>query len=520
MNAGSEGGRRDAGLDVRRSWTPLRAVAARGTVFVLPLLAGCAGSPPPVEVPLDWSPPTSYSARDTVGAPASSEDSTSIRTTAGVETDATRSVSPQWWRGFEDPTLDELVQEGLAHNHDLRAAAGRVEIAHAQARIVGADLYPSLNLSGDASRRRQNFIGLAIPGSGGVLTSTSNSFSASAVSNWEIDLWGRIRSAGSAAAGRFEAARADYAGARLSLAGLVAKSWFGLIEARQQVELAEATVESYRESVDQVRDRFELGVRTSLDLRGALAQLAQAEALLQARRQALDARTRQLEVVLGRYPRAELEASVSLPALESDVPSGLPAQLLERRPDLVAAERRLAAADREVASAKRSLLPSISLTGTAGRSSNELEDLLDNDFSIWSIAGNLLQPIFQGGRLRANVSLQRANLEVAAEQYASAALTAFAEVESRLAAQSFLAERERSLAEAAEQASAARVLAEERYASGLVDYITVLDAQRTSLNVESQLLETRRDRVNARVDLILALGGGYGGAERRGETES
>jgi len=195
------------------------------------------------------------------------------------------------------------------------------------------------------------------------------------------------------------------------------------------------------------------------------------------------------------------------------VPAGLPAELLARRPDLVAAERRLAAAGLSVDEARAARLPRISLTGSAGRSSQELEDLLDEDFTVWSLAANLLQPIFQGGRLAAAVDLAEARRREALAGWVSAALAAFGEVEQALAADAFLLARLAALEEAAEQALAARELSEERYLAGLAPYLSVLESQRQALAAESELLAARRGRLDARVDLHLALGGGFSTGE-------
>ena len=218
---------------------------------------------------------------------------------------------------------------------------------------------------------------------------------------------------------------------------------------------------------------------------------------------------RQLEVILGRYPGAGLAAPQTLPGLPHPVPAGLPAELIARRPDLAAAERRLAALDRRVAGARRSLYPRLSLTGSAGTASNELGDLVDTDFSVWNLVGNLVQPLFQGGRLRANVDLQRARLEEAVNGFGQAALTAFLEVEHTLVAEDLLARRQVALDEAARQAEGARRLALEQYRYGLTDYIVVLESERRALLAQSEALAVRRARLDARVDLHLALGGGF-----------
>jgi outer membrane protein TolC len=187
----------------------------------------------------------------------------------------------------------------------------------------------------------------------------------------------------------------------------------------------------------------------------------------------------------------------------------LPAELLSRRPDLVAAEQRLEASGARVEEARKALYPRLSLTGSTGSSSNELGDLLDGDFSIWALAGNLLQPIFSGGRLRANVRLQSAQERLAYEFFAQSLLTALAEVETALAAEALLSARVESLERASEQSSEAVRLAEDRYTNGLETYLTVLESQRQSFATDSTLLASRRQLLTARVDLILALGGDF-----------
>lgn len=465
-------------------------------VFCL-LLAACAAAPqvnPPdvdVTLPEGWSAgPAGTAAADTL-----------------------------WWRAFNDETLSGLVADALARNHNLQASAARVRAAAARARIAGAPLYPDAVGRASGSRRKQNFIGLPIPGSGnGVLTSTSSSFGLSLDVSWELDLWNRLGAGASAALADVQAARADHNGARLSLAGQTAKTWFAAVEAHRQVELSEATVENLRTSSEVVRERYRRGLRHALDLRRALSDLAGAEAVLQQRRLVLDATRRQLELLLGRYPAAALNPGVTLPELPEAIPAGLPADLVARRPDLVAAERRLAASYARYTQARRALYPRISLTGSAGTSTRDLESLLDGDFSVWNLAGNILQPLFQGGRIRGGIQLAASQSEQAVSAYVQSVLSAYAEVETALAAETLLAKRQAALETATEQALAARRLAEDRYAGGLADLNTMLDAQRGAYASESQLIAVRRQRLENRVNLHLALGGGFGDARRMVST--
>jgi NodT family efflux transporter outer membrane factor (OMF) lipoprotein len=236
---------------------------------------------------------------------------------------------------------------------------------------------------------------------------------------------------------------------------------------------------------------------------------AAAEALVHAHKQQLDGLLRQMEVLMGRYPEAELETGSDLPPIPSEIPAGLPAEIVSRRPDVASAERRLAASGARLSQAKASLYPRISLTASGGTSSEELVHLLDGRFWVWSFFANLLQPVFQGGRLVAQVDLAEANLEESTATFLKTTLGAYAEVELALSALEHLGRHVEALERATEEAEQAERIAEERYAAGLDGPSTLLDAQRTSLLVASQLLQARRERLDARVNLHLALGGGF-----------
>jgi NodT family efflux transporter outer membrane factor (OMF) lipoprotein len=218
---------------------------------------------------------------------------------------------------------------------------------------------------------------------------------------------------------------------------------------------------------------------------------------------------KQLDILLGRYPAGRFTLEAELPSLKDQIPAGLPADIVRRRPDLVSAEKRLAAAYARVLESKRALYPRISLTASGGTSSDDLQNLVNGDYSIWNLAGNLLQPIFQGGRLKAGVALSEAREQESLALYAKKVLQAYAEVESALAAEQLLRDRELALQEAAEQAVAARDLADQRYVSGLTDLIPVLESQRRAFIAQSELLSVKRQRLDNRVDLYLALGGGF-----------
>ena len=430
---------------------------------------------------------------------------------AGTEQARTeQTIDPKWWLEFDDSTLDRLIAEALDNNPGIEALAATARAAHAQARIEGAQLAPQVGAGFNASRRRQNFIGLPIPGAdGGVLSTTSTNLGLQLSVDWEADLWGRLAAGKQAALADAAAAERDLDAARLSLAGQVARTWFQLIETRQQVELAERTVASRGSTLERLQARYERGLSPSLEVRLGRTQLSTVEAQLAALEATRDAFRRQLEILLGRYPSAELAASPELPEVPALPATGLPADLLARRPDLQAAEARALATSARLRAAQRALYPRLTLNGTTGTASNELSDLLDGDFSVWSLASGLLQPIFQGGRLRASVDLAEAGLDGATARFLDTALRAFADVETALASEHWLDRQLEALEAATEESRAAEKLAFDRYNNGLADYLSVLESQRSAFTSESQTLTARRRRLEARIDLILALGGGY-----------
>jgi len=452
------------------------------------LIIGCASAPRLQQVTLNTQIPDVYQ----------------TSATATTQTDSL------WWATFDDARLDTLIDQALLYNHNLQAASARLHMAQAQAKLAGAPLYPQIGAGFSAAKRKQNFIGLPILGTGtGVNANTSESFGVSVNASWEIDLWGKLSANQAAALANLEASRALYRGARQSLAAQTAKAYFAAIEAKRQLELAQATYNNNKTSAEQIETRYTRGVRSSLDVRISLTDLALAEDRLHQRQQQYNLVVRQLEVLLGRYPSGTFEITPSLPTVPSVVPSGLPADLIARRPDLVAAERRFAASASSHKAAKRSRYPTISLTASGGTSSGALGDLLNGDYSVWNLIGNLTQPLFQGGRIQGNINLTKAQSDEALATYAQTVLQAYAEVENTLTDEHLLAQRLIALETATEQALEARRLAEDRYNRGLTDLITMLQTQRTAYQTESQLIAVQRLRLNARIDLHLALGGGF-----------
>lgn len=414
--------------------------------------------------------------------------------------ESSQPVAEHWVEAFGNPDLSALVNSALADNYDLKAAAARVDAAVAQARIDGSSLWPQIFLTPNYQhvQFRESGFGPA----------TLGAFQAMFSLNWEMDVWGRIRDLRQAAVREASAEAADFRGARLSLAARIAQSYFELSEAKLQSEVAAQSVEDRRTIVELVRGRFARGITNALDLRLALTDLATAEAELNEARNQIQIVTRRLEVLLGRYPAGSLiEASV-LPDPPEGIPAGLPSELLERRPDLIAAFDRLLAADSRVESTRKLLLPRIVLTAVGGTRSTALTDLIDPRALAWNVVMGMIQPVFTGGLITGQIRLNKARAEEALNLYKSTALNAFREVEQVLAADEWLREQEKALRKAVEQTEASRKLAVYSYRLGFIEILTLLDSYRSTLSAQSAHLSVKRQLLTNRINLYLALGGG------------
>lgn len=335
----------------------------------------------------------------------------------------------------------------------------------------------------------------------------SDRFGVDASVSWELDIWGRVRAQARAGKADALAAGETYRALRLSIAARITQAWFTAVAARQQEALALETLNSFEANLTTVDERFRRGLSPALDLRLTRANVANARSTYNLQKRLADGSVRQLEVLLGRYPSGTLVTTGSLPELNGPVPAGAPSDLLERRPDILAAQEGLVAAGYRVQESKKSLLPAISLTARYGRASGELEDILKDSFDVWSLLGNLTAPVFQGGRLRANVKRSEARLAEAVVSYQAVVLGAFREVESALVDETLLSEQLEAVKMAAEESIGAQELAEERYERGLVDIITVLESQRRAFNSRSNLLNIQNQLLQNRVSLYLSLGG-------------
>ncbi len=420
-----------------------------------------------------------------------------------------------WVSSLDDPQLSALILEAMQHNTDLGAAAARVKIAKQTAVQVRGGLLPALQgtISG---RQDDSNTGGTIDRSTGTFDSSRDSYSATVGASWEVDLWLRATDGTRASYRDAAASRADYEGIRLSIAGGVAQSWYSLVSARLQRELAERDVATGEANLRITERRYERGVSSSLDVRLARSSLAASQASLISRQQTEKEAARALEVLLGRYPSAEITAAESLPTLSpfeqadgSIVGLGSPDTLLDSRPDILASENRLMAEGLRNRQARKNILPSLQVTGSAVVGSAQFSDLFDVDTLAANVAGSLTQTLFAGGRLTAARKQQKAVLEQAVYNYVGTVLGAFAEVENAISAETFLAAREEALKLAFEEAEASEKLTERQYINGTRNIFNLIQAQQRRISNESQYIAARQQRLNNRIQLYMALGGTF-----------
>jgi len=413
----------------------------------------------------------------------------------------------EWWAAFASPELSALVTAALAANPDLAMAAERVRQAEAQVRFADATLFPAVNLGASASHNETHV-------DGGDWQSR-NASGATLSASYEVDLWGKNASGVRSAEASLRASRYDQETVRLTLVAGVANGYFQLLSLRGRLGIARENLDIALRVFTVVDSRVRNGAASKLDLArqqaAVLTQRAAIPPLELQERQTLFA----LAILLGRAPEGFATAGLAISNLA--VPraaSGLPAQLLTRRPDLASAEAQLAAANANVAVARASLLPGIGLTGSAGLASDALLNILNAPTATIAIGASLLMPIFDGGRLRSQVDVATSRERELVQNYRKTVLAALADVDSALAAGGRLAAQESLQEELMRQLREAFRLAEIRYREGADDLLTALDAQRSLFQAEDQLAQIRLTRLQASLGLFKALGGAWKMPER------
>jgi multidrug efflux system outer membrane protein len=409
----------------------------------------------------------------------------------------------EWWSLFRDAQLQYLIRTALEENKDLRAALQRIREARALLTFTRADQYPFIDGSGSVSRDRPSKI--LFPGS-----ETSNNYSLSADLSFEVDLWGKLRRASEAAEADLLATEASYRNVTISLVSNVASVYFLLRDLDGRLRIARDTVKSRSESLQIIQARFDKGTVPELDVNQAQIELAIAEAAVSAFERETVQAENALQFLLGRNPGAvQRGLPLEQQVLPSDIPVGLPSELLQRRPDLVEAEERLRAETARIGVAEALRYPSIGLTGSLGLASDDFSDLTDSDARTWGLGGGLFAPLFNSGKLKAQAEGQRARTEQVMANYESTLLRAFREVEDALVAiRTYHAENAARQRQATAARNAAR-LSRARYDGGVVDYLEVLDSERSQFSAELDESVTQRQYLNAIVELYKALGGGW-----------
>ena len=412
-----------------------------------------------------------------------------------------------WWEVFGDANLNDLELQALRANQNLKAAVARVEQARATARVARSDLLPSLNF--DPSFIRQRYSPNQSPSYGPL---TANTWQTPLDLSYEIDLWGRVRRG-------FESARADAQGSLaafgnvlLTLQADVAQNYFKLRALDAEIATVTGTVELRKEQVRLVRSRFNGGIGNDLDIARAETELATTEAEAASLAQRRAELENAIAILAGRNPAsfhlaAETAGNWNPPPPE--IPAGLPSDLLERRPDVAQAERQLASANARIGVAKAAFFPVLTLTGSGGYLSADVDTLFNWNSRTWSIGPSLSLPIFAGGRNRANYQRSKAVFEESVANYRQQVLVAFGEVEDSLSGIRHLADQSSAQQRAVTHARRAVDLATDRYRSGIVSYIEVVDASRDALQAERGNAQLAGQRLIAAVQLIKALGGGW-----------
>jgi NodT family efflux transporter outer membrane factor (OMF) lipoprotein len=448
-------------------------------IAVLAVLAGCALAPPPkpdeirpqalpnVATPGQWS----------------------------IEGTAAGPVAGEWLATFGDERLQALVTEAMAYNPDLRVAAARVEVASEYVNLADSTLYPQVNL---------------LARGGGQMGGDSSGIQGVGLyADWELDLWGRVRSQRAAATASYESVVADTEYARQSVAALVAKSYFLAVEASLQLGLAEKMVAASDQLAGLAEQRQRIGKGDGYDAALARANVETFRDAVEQFKFAREQSLRALETLLGRYPAADVEVATQLAQVSGPVPAGLPSELLERRPDVVAAERRIAAAFYGVQEAKAARLPRIALTGNVSDISSDLCVLQDRDNPVWSAGAGLVLPVFNAGALQSQVRIRTAEQKQAVAEYGRIGARAFGEVEEALSAEFAAARRESVLGRAVAENENALKLAQVRYDVGSADLRGVRQQQLAAYGSRAALVRVQAERLVQRVNLHLALGGGF-----------
>jgi NodT family efflux transporter outer membrane factor (OMF) lipoprotein len=429
----------------------------------------------------------------------------------------------RWWTVFNDPLLNSLVERAVKSNLDLRLAESRIREARAVRAGTAAGEWPTVDVSGSYMRQQFSQNAFAFPsqggsvsgagaGSAGGIGSEQNLYKTGFDASWEIDVFGGVRRSVEAADATIEASVENRRDTLVTLLGDVAKNYIDLRGFQRRLAVARANLKAQQETLDLTRVRFDAGLASDLDVAQAEAQVSTTAAQIPTLESSLKQAAYRLDVLLGSQPGALWDAlsnESAIPGLPPEVVVGLPSDLLRRRPDIRRAERQLAAATAQTGAAMADLFPKFSLTGAAGLQSISASDWFTGRSRFWSVGPTISWPIFDAGRIRANIEIRNAQQEQALNQYEKTVLTALQDVETSLVNYSKEQVRYRSLTEAVAANRRAVDMANELYLRGLNDFLNVLDSQRSLYSSESDLAQSETTMASNLVSLYKALGGGW-----------
>jgi len=449
------------------------------TLIFPALLAGCAVGPA-YQVP-------------TTPQPAAFKEAAGWRPAAPADT----LERGPWWTLFNDPQLTSLAEQVEVSNQNVAAAVASYAQARALVQEQRASLFPSLGLNLSADR------------SGGRNTDSATSYRSSIGASWEPDIWGRLRAGVSAAGANAAASAADLAAARLSAQGELAINYFSLREADAAIALLATTIAGYERVLVITRNRFDAGIAAKSDVLQAETQLANARVDLLSQQRQRAQLEHAIAILIGKAPAEFTLAPAPGQAGVPEIPVGVPSLLLERRPDIASAERRVAAANAQIGIARSAYYPNIGLSGSVASGGSKVGDLFNASNLLWSLGTSVAQSLFNAGATRANVQGAEAQHQAAVARYRQTVLTAFGAVEDQLTATRVLAEQQVLRQQASQAADQTEAQMLNRYKAGQVSYTEVVQAQASALSARRALVQLQADRQTTAVALIQSLGGGW-----------
>lgn len=479
----------------------LKSIFFKTVSFALVIFYSCS-QPPQVNIEIDEEIPTSWQ----IPLPSQSD------------------LTGKWWEVFADTLFSEHLSTFQSNSPDLLSIVTRLEIAEQTAKINGGGIFPSINFGNSGNVRKQNLsafgfssnmLGIGSNDStnegsnSSIISFDSQNYGLNVNMQWELDIWGKLINQRRAAFKNYEASKNDLAYLQFSLSAQFTTVYYNAVESKIQYMLAVETSKALEDVTKIVNDRYANGLASSLELRLAESSLAVNKIQLESLKSQSKRSIRALELLMGKYPSGTLGVSTKFSYELPSVPDGLQSEILERRPDVRAAINNVEASTYRLMQSKRNRLPSFALTASGGTSTSDLKELLNGDFSVWNLGANITAPIFQGGRLKANVALNESQLTLAEQNAVKIILTAFSEVEQSLADDLAIQNQYEAVMIAEKQTEAAYQLAVDRYENGVTDLITVLNSQQQWFNTRSSEVSIEKQRIINRINLLLALGGDF-----------